>query len=118
MKRRLPAVLSVTALVIALAGVTPLGEAASDAIPRFCPKRRQGGRDSRVADAEGGPTARPQLEQEVPRVRPTDFRAERPRNHLERERDGFLHPEARDRELPDRQACGPRGSASERLRSE
>jgi hypothetical protein len=35
MKRRLPTVLSVTALVIAVAGVTPLGEAASDAIPRF-----------------------------------------------------------------------------------
>jgi hypothetical protein len=35
MKRRLPIVLSVTALVIAVAGVTPLGEAASDAIPRF-----------------------------------------------------------------------------------
>ena len=35
MKSRLPIVLSVTALVIAVAGVTPLGEAASDAIPRF-----------------------------------------------------------------------------------
>ena len=35
MKRRLPIVLSVTALVIAIAGTTPLGEAASDAIPRF-----------------------------------------------------------------------------------
>ena len=35
MKRRLPTVLSVTALVIAVAGITPLGEAASDAIPRF-----------------------------------------------------------------------------------
>jgi hypothetical protein len=35
MKRRLPIVLSVTALVVALAGITPLGEAASDAIPRF-----------------------------------------------------------------------------------
>jgi hypothetical protein len=35
MKPRLPTVLSVTALVIAVAGVTPLGEAASDAIPRF-----------------------------------------------------------------------------------
>jgi hypothetical protein len=35
MKRRLPTVLSITALVIAVAGVTPLGEAASDAIPRF-----------------------------------------------------------------------------------
>jgi hypothetical protein len=35
MKRRLPIVLSVTALVIAVAGTTPLGEAASDAIPRF-----------------------------------------------------------------------------------
>jgi hypothetical protein len=35
MKPRLPIVLSVTALVIAVAGVTPLGEAASDAIPRF-----------------------------------------------------------------------------------
>ena len=35
MKSRLPIVLSVTALVIAIAGTTPLGEAASDAIPRF-----------------------------------------------------------------------------------
>ena len=35
MKRRLPIVLSVTALVIAVAGTTPLGRAASDAIPRF-----------------------------------------------------------------------------------
>jgi hypothetical protein len=35
MKRRLPIVLSVTALVVAVAGITPLGEAASDAIPRF-----------------------------------------------------------------------------------
>ena len=35
MKPRLPTVLSVSALVIAVAGVTPLGEAASDAIPRF-----------------------------------------------------------------------------------
>lgn len=35
MKRRLPIVLSVTALLIAVAGTTPLGEAASDAIPRF-----------------------------------------------------------------------------------
>ncbi len=35
MKRRLPIVLSVTALVIAIAGTTPLGQAASDAIPRF-----------------------------------------------------------------------------------
>jgi hypothetical protein len=35
MKPGLPIVLSVTALVIAVAGVTPLGEAASDAIPRF-----------------------------------------------------------------------------------
>jgi hypothetical protein len=35
MKRRLPIVLSVTALVIAVAGTTPLGQAASDAIPRF-----------------------------------------------------------------------------------
>jgi hypothetical protein len=31
MKRRLPAILSVTALVVALAGITPLGEAARDA---------------------------------------------------------------------------------------
>ena len=35
MKRRLPIVLSMTALVVAIAGITPLGEAASDAIPRF-----------------------------------------------------------------------------------
>ena len=35
MKRRLPIVLSMTALVVAVAGITPLGEAASDAIPRF-----------------------------------------------------------------------------------
>lgn len=35
MKSRLPIVLSVTALLIAVAGTTPLGEAASDAIPRF-----------------------------------------------------------------------------------
>jgi hypothetical protein len=35
MKRRLPIILSVTALVVAIAGITPLGEAASDAIPRF-----------------------------------------------------------------------------------
>jgi hypothetical protein len=31
MKRRLPVILSVTALVVALAGITPLGEAARDA---------------------------------------------------------------------------------------
>ena len=35
MKGRLPTVLSITALVIAIAGITPLGQAASDAIPRF-----------------------------------------------------------------------------------
>jgi hypothetical protein len=35
MKGRLPIVLSLTALLIAVAGTTPLGEAASDAIPRF-----------------------------------------------------------------------------------
>lgn len=35
MKRRLPIVLSMTALVVAIAGITPLGEAASEAIPRF-----------------------------------------------------------------------------------
>jgi hypothetical protein len=35
MKRRLPIVLSMTALVVAIAGNTPLGDAASDAIPRF-----------------------------------------------------------------------------------
>lgn len=32
MKRRLPTILSATALVIAIAGITPLGEAASDAV--------------------------------------------------------------------------------------
>jgi hypothetical protein len=35
MKGRLPTVLSITAVVIAIAGITPLGQAASDAIPRF-----------------------------------------------------------------------------------
>ena len=35
MKRRLPIVLSVTAIVVAIAGITPIGEAASNAIPRF-----------------------------------------------------------------------------------
>jgi hypothetical protein len=35
MKRRLPIILSMSALVVAIAGNTPLGEAASDAIPRF-----------------------------------------------------------------------------------
>lgn len=35
MKRRLPILLSASALVIAVAGITPLGQAASDAIPRF-----------------------------------------------------------------------------------
>jgi hypothetical protein len=33
MKHRLPIILSTTALVVAIAGITPLGEAASDAIP-------------------------------------------------------------------------------------
>jgi hypothetical protein len=35
MKGRLPTVLSITAVLIAVAGFTPLVEAASDAIPRF-----------------------------------------------------------------------------------
>src|ERR671925_858168 len=35
MKARLPLALSVTALLVTLASFTPLGEAASDAIPRF-----------------------------------------------------------------------------------
>lgn len=35
MKGRLPIVLSITAFLIAIAGITPLGQAASDAIPRF-----------------------------------------------------------------------------------
>jgi hypothetical protein len=33
MKHRLPIILSTTALVVAMAGITPLGEAAKDAIP-------------------------------------------------------------------------------------
>jgi hypothetical protein len=38
MRQRLPLVLSVTALVVAVLGATPLGEAARDAIPAFARK--------------------------------------------------------------------------------
>ncbi len=72
MKGRLPTVLSATALLIALASLTPVGQAARDAITpesALCAELRPGRRHSRLAPPQGRTPARPRDDEEVPGVR-------------------------------------------------
>ena len=105
MKGRLPTVLSATALLIALASLTPVGQAARDAIT---PKARFALNSDRVDGIHASrlPKAGRLLALGTTKKFPASVfsGAERPRARDRRERSGLVEPEGRLRQLPDRQA--------------
>ncbi len=121
MKGRLPTVLASTAVLIAVAGFTPLGQAASDAIPRFARNadKVDGIHASRTPKA--GRLLALNKSKKFPASVLTATGTKRARDRYRRERHGLLQPEIGHAQLPGRKeghrrrrACH-RSQAPERL---
>ena len=128
MKGRLPLVLSLVALVVAVTGFTGLGEAARDALPRASFANNSTG--STASTPRGGrepatcsPSAKPEIPASVIGTGPAGRQGQCSRGRHACERIGFLNPQIGDGQLSRRQeviaggarAAGPATRSRDRV---